>query len=37
MNFITIIVLYSLGTWLYWHWFHGVEARQRHAGGAVPA
>jgi hypothetical protein len=20
-------VLYSLGTWLYWHWFHGVEAR----------
>jgi MFS family permease len=37
VNFITIIVLYSLGTWLYWHWFHGVEARQRHAGGAVPA
>jgi len=37
VNFITIIVLYSLGTWLYWHWFHGVEARQRHAGGAAPA
>jgi hypothetical protein len=31
VNFITIIVLYSLGTWLYWHWFHGVEARQRAA------
>ena len=27
VNFVTIIVLYSLGTWLYWHWFHGVEAR----------
>lgn len=26
VNFVTIIVLYSLGTWLYWHWFHGVEA-----------
>ena len=25
-NFVTVIVLYSLGTWLYWHWFHGVEA-----------
>ncbi len=29
VNFITIIVLYSLGTWLYWHWFHGVEAAGR--------
>jgi MFS family permease len=37
VNFITIIVLYSLGTWLYWHWFHGVEARQRHAGRPAPA
>lgn len=27
VNFVTVIVLYSLGTWLYWHWFHGVEAR----------
>jgi MFS family permease len=26
VNFITIIVLYSLGTWLYWHWFHRVES-----------
>jgi len=26
VNFITIIVLYSLGTWLYWRWFHPVEA-----------
>ncbi|MEX1296094.1 MAG: MFS transporter [Candidatus Limnocylindrales bacterium] len=25
VNFVTVIVLYSLGTWLYWHWFHGVE------------
>ncbi len=27
INFVTVIVLYSIGTWLYWHWFHGVEAR----------
>jgi MFS family permease len=27
VNFLTIIVLYSLGTWLYWHWFHEVETR----------
>lgn len=37
VNFATIIVLYSLGTWLYWHWFHGVEARpaQRAQGSAA--
>ncbi len=29
VNFATIIALYSLGTWLYWRWFHPVEARQR--------
>lgn len=28
VNFITIIILYSVGTGLYWHWFHPVEARQ---------
>jgi MFS family permease len=27
VNFVTVIVLYSLGTWLYWRWFHEVEAR----------
>jgi hypothetical protein len=27
VNFVTIIVLYSVATWLYWHWFHEVEAR----------
>ena len=37
VNFITIIVLYSLGTWLYWHWFHGVEAHQQRAGVTTPA
>jgi MFS family permease len=31
VNFVAIIVLYSLGTWLYWHWFGPVEARQRAA------
>ncbi len=29
VDFITIIVLYTLGTGLYWHWFHGAEARDR--------
>ncbi len=28
VNFATVIVLYSVATWLYWRWFHGVEARQ---------
>ncbi len=32
VNFLTIIVLYSLGTGLYWHWFHRAEARERLAG-----
>ncbi len=27
VNFVTVIVLYGVGTWLYWHWFHAVEAR----------
>jgi MFS family permease len=25
VNFVTVIILYSVGTGLYWHWFHGVE------------
>ena len=37
VNFVTIICLYSAGTWLYWHWFGSVEARQRAAGKRVPA
>jgi len=36
VGFITIIVLYSLGTYLYWHWFHGVEARERAAARPIP-
>jgi MFS family permease len=32
VNFVTIVVLYSLGTWLYWHWFRGADARSP-AGG----
>jgi MFS family permease len=37
INFVTVIVLYSIGTWLYWRWFHEVEISS--AGGAqrVPA
>ncbi len=26
VDFVTVIVLYSIATWLYWRWFHGVEA-----------
>lgn len=37
VNFATVIVLYSIGTWLYWHWFHGVEARQASAGSRAAA
>jgi MFS family permease len=32
VSFATIIVLYSLGTWLYWRWFHGVEVRHARSG-----
>jgi MFS family permease len=28
VSFVTIIVLYTLGTGLYWRWFHGVEVRR---------
>jgi MFS family permease len=35
VNFVTIVVLYSLGTWLYWRWFHGVEAREMAASERV--
>ncbi len=34
VNFVTIIVLYTLATWLYWRWFHDAEAA---GSGAVPA
>jgi MFS family permease len=37
VNFVTIIVLYSVGTWLYWHWFHGVEGRRPTASERVVA
>jgi MFS family permease len=36
VNFITIIVLYSLGTWLYWRWFHPVEVHQQRASHPTP-
>jgi MFS family permease len=29
VNFLTIIALYSTGTYLYWHWFGKLEARER--------
>ncbi len=37
VNFVTVIVLYSLGTWLYWHWFHGVEAKSAGGSGPTPS
>ena len=27
VNFVTIIVLYTVATWLYWHWFRDAEPR----------
>lgn len=36
VNFATIIALYSIATWLYWHWFRDVEPRGG-AAGDVPA
>ena len=35
VSFITIIALYSIGTSLYWRWFHDVEALERGAGAAL--
>ena len=35
INFITVIVLYSLATILYWHWFHDREARSPAAATAT--
>ncbi|MEO7664270.1 MAG: hypothetical protein ABIV26_04025, partial [Candidatus Limnocylindrales bacterium] len=32
VNFVTIVVLYSIATALYWHWFHDAEP----GPGAVP-
>jgi len=35
VNFVTIIVLYTLATWLYWRWFHDAErlaGKVRNAG-----
>lgn len=36
VNFATIIVLYSVATWLYWHWFRDAEPRGADTG-AQPA
>jgi hypothetical protein len=37
INFMTVIALYSVATWIYWRWFHAVEARQRAGIGALAA
>jgi MFS family permease len=37
VSFVTIIVLYSLGTGLYWWWFRDAERRPRRRAQAVPA
>jgi MFS family permease len=34
INFVTVIVLYSLATVIYWRWFHGLEARSAFASRA---
>jgi MFS family permease len=35
VNFVTIIVLYSVATALYWHWFHRAEQRPSAAAAVV--
>jgi MFS family permease len=35
VNFVTVIVLYSVATTLYWTWFHGADRRAVAARGAV--
>ncbi len=37
VNFATIIVLYTVATWLYWHWFHDAEADSGAGGHLGPA
>ena len=37
INFVTVIVLYSIGTWLYWRWFHEVENSSAGSTQRVPA
>jgi MFS family permease len=37
INFVTVIVLYSIGTWLYWRWFHEVESSSAGSPQGAPA
>ena len=37
VSFITVIALYSFGTWIYWYWFHGIEEREASQTEADPA
>ncbi len=37
VNFVTIIVLYTLGTFLVWRWFHTADAGPAGTGAAAPA
>jgi hypothetical protein len=35
VNFVTVIVLYSVGTWLYWRWFHRGRGASHERPGAA--
>ena len=38
VNFVTVIILYSLGTWAgYWHWFHGLDSKTNAGPAQAPA
>jgi hypothetical protein len=35
VNFVTIIILYTIGTFLVWRWFHDAEPRPGRSGAAA--
>lgn len=36
VDFVTIIVLYTLSTWLLWHWFRGTDVQAESGNATVP-
>jgi uncharacterized membrane protein YhdT len=36
VDFVTIIVLYTVSTWLLWHWFRGTDIRAGGDNATVP-
>jgi hypothetical protein len=36
VDFVTIIVLYTVSTWLLWHWFRGTDHTATYAAMTTP-